>query len=120
MAHIVNRIRFKMVKNILVEVSLCDSLFQYTSYRKQFDTLLCRELIFLQDFLSATKHLSRWLGGLTSPVGKRGVACSILDGDIYFHFEFFAFFPFITDRLINHTINIHIYYCSRALRPQNV
>ena len=37
--------------------------------------------------------MSRWSSGLMCPVGKRGVAGSIPDGDIYLYFEFFACFP---------------------------
>ena len=33
---------------------------------------------------------------LRSQIGKPGVDCSIPDRDIYFHFELFACFPFLT------------------------
>ena len=38
------------------------------------------------------------VGGHKRQIGKRGVAGSIHDGDIYFHFGIFACFPFLTTR----------------------
>ena len=52
-----------------------DSLFQYTSNHNQFDTFYCRVLVFLCKSLRCL-------------FGKRGVAGSIPDLDIYFNFEF--------------------------------
>ena len=100
-------------------------------------------MLILARVLNAVKHLSKWPRGHRRPIGKRGVVGWIPGGDIYFHFDFFACFSFLTalrspckmneikhdnstvvyvvldPRYHNHSRPMHIYYRSIALTSYN-
>ena len=79
----VYRTLYEQIQTIInVILALSYVLIDIQKYCKSFNMLL-------------TGSVAKWLEG---HAGKRGVAGSITGGGIYFHFEFFAWFPLLTAR----------------------